>query len=197
MSWISEITESDVRGRAQVDRLALVDPAAALRLARTIAHPWYRCQSITAAAEHLSGDDQVGALWAAFAAAKEQAEPNRVVSVAAWPVRVMGRVDAQRAGQWICELVAIAATEEHNLRRAHALQSLAFATSSHPELLRLAIPALVEAVLGGHGPRIDRVIRDTWNLVASTHPGLLRSLAAHHKPGGPQRKLLASIPDGS
>jgi hypothetical protein len=164
-------------------------------LAKAIAHPWYRCQSITAAAEQLSGKDQLDALAAALAAAKEQDEPNRVVSVAGWPVRVMAEVDPERAAQWISELVAIAETEPHNLRRAHSLQSLTFSTSPHPALMRLAIPALVEAVLGGHGPRIDRVIRDTWDLVRATNPELLRSLALHHKAGAQQRKLLASLPN--
>lgn len=189
-----EITASDVRGRAQVDRLAASDPKAALKLANTIAHAWYRCQSITAAAEQLRGKEQLTALSAALAAAKEQSEPNRVVSVASWPVKVLAKVNPDKAAQWVAELVAFAETEPHNLRRAHALQRLAFVTSPYPGLLSLVVPALAEALLGGRGPRIDRVIRDTYELVRSTHPHLLRPLALHHKANRQQQRLLASLP---
>ena len=189
-----EITASDVRDRAKVDRLAATDPKAALKLANTIAHAWYRCQSITAAAEQLRGREQLDALSAALAAAKEQIEPNRVVTVASWPVRVLAKVDPNRAAQWVPELVAIAETEPHNLRRSHALQSLAFVTSPYPEILKLVIPALVDALLGGRGPRIDRVIRDTFELVRTTHPQLLQPLALHHKANAQQQRLLALLP---
>lgn len=189
-----EVTARDVSGRAQVSRLAATDPKAAYKLANSIAHAWYRCQSLTAAAARLSGKEQLAALAKAMAAAKEQCEPNRVVTVAAWPVRAMAQVNPKLAAEWVSELVAIAETEPHNLRRAHSLQSLAFSTSTYPEILGLVIPALVDSLLGGHGRRIDRVIRDCFELVRSTHPHLLEELAMHHKPNQQQRKLLASLP---
>lgn len=189
-----QVTANDVRGRAQVDRLATTDPEAALKLASTIIHAWYRCQSLTAVAEQLRGKDQLNALSAALAAAKEQSEPNRVVTVASWPIRVMAAVNPEKAAEWIAALLAIAETEPHNLRRSHALQSLAFVTSPYPDLLKLVIPSLAEALLGGHGPRIDRVIRDTYGLVRSTHPQLLEPLSLHHKSNRQQQKLLASLP---
>ncbi|WP_242108912.1 hypothetical protein [Luteimonas aquatica] len=163
-------------------------------MAGTIPHAWYRCQALTAAAEQLGGKEQMAALSAAFAAAKEQSEPNRVVTVACWPVRVLAAVKPQLATEWISELLIVAETEHHNLRRSHALQSLAFVTLPYPKLVKIVTPALVEALLGGHGPRIDRVIRDTFEIVRSTHPQLLRSLALHHKAGRQQQKLLAAIP---
>jgi len=189
-----EVSASDVRGRAQVSRLAATDPKAALKLACTINHAWYRCQSLTAAAEQLRGKEQLAALSKAFAAAKEQSEPNRVVTVASWPVGALAKVKPQLAAEWAAELMTIADTEPHNLRRAHALQTLAFKTSPYPEVLGLVTPALAATLFGGHGPRIDRVIRDTFELVRSTHPHLLRDLARHHKANQQQQKLLASLP---
>ena len=190
-----EASVSDVQGRAQVSRLAATDPKAALKLAGTITHAWYRCQSLTAAAEQLHGKEQLAALSRAFAAAKEQSEPNRVVAVASWPVGALAKINPQLAGEWAAELVNIADTEPHSLRRAHALQTLAFKTSPYPEVLGLVVPALAVALLGGRGPRIDRVIRDTFELVRSTHPYLLRDLALHHKANRQQQKLLASLFD--
>lgn len=182
-----------VRARSQVDRLAITDPNAALKLASSIDHSWYRCQSLVAVAEQLHGKAQTDALSAALAAAREQFEPNRVVTVASWPVRILARIDPDAAAQQLTELVAIAATEPHNLRRAHALQRLAFVVSQYPSLLRLVVPALSEALLGGYGSRIDRVIRDTFNVVRLTHPELLRPLALHHKSNQQQQKLLALL----
>jgi hypothetical protein len=189
-----EVTARDVQGRARVSRLAATDPKAALKLAGAINHAWYRCQSLTAAAEQLRGKDRLAALSKAFAAAKEQTEPNRVVSAASWPVGALAKVNPELAAEWAAELVIIAGTEPHNLRRAHALQTLAFKTSPYPEALKIVTPALAQTLLGGHGSRIDRVIRDTFELVRATHPHLLRDLARHHKANQQQQKLLASIP---
>ena len=188
------VTASDVQCRNHVSRLAATDPNAALKLAGTIIHPWYRCQSLTAAAEQLHGEEQVAALSKSFAAAKEQSEANRVVTVASWPVAALAQVSPLLAAEWAMELVTIAKTEQHTLRRAHALQTLAFKTSTYPEVLKLVIPDLAEALLGGYGTRIDRVIRDTFELVRTTHPQLLRNLARHHKPNQRQQRLLASLP---
>jgi len=188
-----EVTLRGVHGRAKVIRLAATDCKAALKLAGTITHPWYRCQALAFAAEHLRGKEQLSALNAALVAAKEQSEPNRVVTVASWPLKTLAAVNLAKAADWVVELLTIAETEPHNLRRAHALQSLAVFVSTFPELLKLIVPALAEALLGGHGPRIDRVIRDTYELTRSTHPQLLRALALHHKANGQQRKLLATL----
>ncbi|HCH0556340.1 TPA: hypothetical protein NKO30_006470 [Pseudomonas aeruginosa] len=92
-------------------------------------------------------------------------------------------------------MIHVAETEPHNLRRAHALQSLAFPVSRSPSLLGLVVPAMAKAILGGHGWRIDRVIRDTFELVRETHPDLLPSLALHHKANRQQQRLLASLSD--
>ena len=192
--WKTDITPGDVRGRSQVSALAPKDPRAALELAHRIKHPWYRCQSLAAVAEFLRGKEQLVALNAALAAAREQGEPNRIVTVASWPIRVLARVAPANAEACLAGLVATAESEPHNLRRAHALQALARAVSPHPSLLEKVVPALVEALLGGHGPRIDRVIRDTFELVRSARPELLRSLALHHKANQQQRKLLATLP---
>jgi hypothetical protein len=189
-----DVSARDVQGRAKVSRLAATDPKAAVKLADTITHAWYRCQSLTAAAEQLRDEEQLAAFAKAFAAAKEQDEPNRVVTVASWPVGALAKINPQLATEWVSELLTVADTEPHNLRRAHALQALAFKTSPYPAVLGIVIPALAKTLLGGHGPRIDRVIRDTFELVRSTHPHLLRDLARHHKANQQQQKLLASIP---
>lgn len=190
-----EITREDVAGRTRVGKLAPLDTGRALKAAHAIKHPWYRCQALSMAAEYMTGPDQRRVLMSALAAAQELGEVNRIVSVSSWPIRELVAADSGSAGKYVVALVALAETEPHNLRRAHALQALALAVSSCPDLLGCVVPALVTALIGGHGTRIDRCIRDTFELVQSVRPDLAWSVAMHHKPGNQQSRLLARIPE--
>jgi hypothetical protein len=177
------ITTADVggRGRGRVFAMAPDDPDGAATIARKIKHPGYRCQALSRAAKFSSGAKRSSLLKAAIEAAYEQSEPNPIVTVASWPVAVMAEASPAQAADVIRQLLGVAETERHNLRRAHALQALARCVSHLPELLGLIVPALAAAILGGAGPRMDRVIRDTCELVRITNPELLYSLALHHK----------------
>ncbi|WP_235872850.1 hypothetical protein [Pseudoxanthomonas winnipegensis] len=190
-----KITQNDVRGRARVWAMAPDDPEGAAVLARRIKHPWYRCQALARVAEFSDGRNRAELLDAAIQTAQEQDEPNRIVTVSAWPLRVLVDRSPTQAESLVRRLIRVAQTEPHNLRRAHALQSLAFAVSRSPLLLGLVVPVMASAILGGHGWRIDRVIRDTFELVRETHPDLLLPLALHHKADRQQQKLLASLPE--
>lgn len=189
-----EITREDVAGRARAGKLAPLDIDRSLQTARGIKHPWYRCQALATAAEHMAGRDQERVVLESLAAGHEQDEVNRVVTVSSWPIRVLAKVRPELAAKHVEDLVALAETEPHNLRRSHALQSLAYAVSGHPELLGRVVPALVGALVGGHGPRIDRCIRDTFELVLSVSSDLARTVAMHHKPNNQRSRLLAAIP---
>ena len=170
------------------------DPKGAAAIARRIKHPWYRCQALAYAAECSRDAERARLLQESVQAAQAQDEPNRVVTVAGWPVRVLAETSPAQAADLIRQLVGIAETEPHHLRRANALQALAFSVANRPELLKLIVPALAAALLSGSGWRIGRIIRHTFELVRATHPELLRSLALHHKANRQQQRLLASIP---
>ena len=80
----------DVMKRDLVGRLVVSDIVRALDIARNISDPWYRCQSLAHVAWHLQDQRQLKkVIKEALQAAYEQKEPNPIVSVAAWPVRVM------------------------------------------------------------------------------------------------------------
>lgn len=189
-----EITREDVAARARVGKLAPRDVAGALRTARGIEHPWYRCQALATAAEHLKGRDQERVLLESLAAAREQEQANRVVTVSSWPLRVLAEVCPGLAAEHLEGLIELAKTEPHHLRRAHALQALTHALSGHRLLLERAIPALAEALMAGQGDRIDRCIRDTFAQVLAVRPDLAWSVAMHHKPDQRRSRLLAVIP---
>lgn len=190
---VRDITRQDVSGRARVADIAPRDSSAALKLARAIKHPWYRCQALASTAPHLTRKSREQVLEEALMAAREQCEINPIVTVSAWPIRELAISHPELAAERIRALVILANTEPHNLRRSHALQHLAFFLSDHPTLLSLIVPALTEALLGGGGPRIDRVIRDTFELIRTVQPKSLRALAMHHKAGRKQEQLLARL----
>lgn len=183
-------TREVLKGRSQVVRNA-PQQAITADAAHQIADPWYRCQELARCAERRSSEERLPLIDAALAAARELESPNRIVSVAAWPIRVLAGTAPDRCAHEIRQLIATAETEPHHLRRADALQLLAASTAEFPLLLELVVPALVEALVGGRGTRIDRCIHDTFDLVAMTHPELLPALALHHRGGERRTRLLA------
>jgi hypothetical protein len=167
----SSITKEDVAGRAHVHKLALTEPREALKVARAIRHPWYRCQSLSTVAEHWgSAAQRKDVLIEAFRSAEEQTQINRIVTVASWPMRVMASVDADATPQHLRRFVELADQEPHSLRRADALFALACSVSETPTLLALVIPSLVDALLLSYGWRTDRIIECSLQMVKTAMP---------------------------
>lgn len=191
--WTDSITKEDVNGRARVSKLAPTDPGLALKAARGIKHPWYRCQALSTVAEHLDADRGLDLLLEALDVAKQQSEVNRIVTVSAWPMRHLIKHRPVMAERQIKSLVALANTEPHTLRRADALFALAWSVSGARNQLQLIVPSLVQALLSGHGWRIDRLIRHSVELVQAAQPETLASLVAHHSENRKKKQLISKI----
>ncbi len=190
----SSITKEDVAGRARVDRLVHTEPREALKLARAIRHPWYRCQSLSTVAAHWgTAAQRVEVLGEALQSAEEQTEINRIVTVASWPLRVMASIDADATARYVRRFVKLANQEPHTLRRADALFALADSISGKSELSGLVVPSLVDALLHSHGWRTDRLIARSLEMVRTVLPEQLASLVAHHRPGSKKRRLEESL----
>lgn len=184
------ITREDVQGRTRSDKLVLTNPQAALKVALSIRHPWYRCQAMSTVAKHWGTKKQkLDLIEKALAVAQEQQEINRIVTVSAWPLGVLVEVDSDRAREHVTRLVQLASREEHTLRRADALFAVASSIRSDAALLAAVVPALTAALLGGHGWRIDRLIRSTLEIVKSM-PEVADKLVEHHSDGKKKRDLL-------
>ena len=194
----SSITRDDVLGRSRADKLALTDPQQALKVARAIRHPWYRCQALSKVAEHWGTKGQkLVLLEEAFAAAEEQPEINRLVTVSAWPLGVLVGVDPGVVPEHLQRLVHLATREEHSLRRADALFSVANAIRENPSLLAAVVPALTGALLSGRGWRIDRLIRRTIDIVRGSMPEATDELIEHHSEGRKKDALIKSLRKGN
>jgi hypothetical protein len=120
--------------RNRVAAIAKTKPHEALALARRIDDPWFRCQALSIAAVHVP-DRRSGevAIDAAFSAANELDEPNRVVTVSSWPVKALvlaGHVAG--VSSEVARLLEVVSTEPSPVRRADALRYLLGSVSIAP-----------------------------------------------------------------
>lgn len=135
-----------VRKRTSVSKLAVTDPVAALEVARSITKPWYRCQSLANVARHLQEPRQYKkVINEALDAAYEEKEPNRIVSVAAWPVNTMVQKRDARTAPVVDELLQKIQTEPNPVRQADALLLLFQAVYADTQLRDLVLAPLLRA----------------------------------------------------
>ena len=116
--------------RAVNDRRAVFDAAEtnnhyALRIARQIRDPWYRCQALACVARfapHGEFDERVDeALLAAF----EASNGYKRVAVSAWPLRALiERGQTAKLAELVPKLMTMAQAIEHPVSRMDALGSL-------------------------------------------------------------------------
>jgi hypothetical protein len=72
--------------RRQVDTIVKQDISEAYRLAKSIVHPWYRCQALATVADNSTGASIRAILQESYDSAMDCHDPNRRVSVACWPM---------------------------------------------------------------------------------------------------------------
>jgi len=150
-------TAAGVEGRARVHALLATNTREALAVARAIEHPWYRCQALAAVAEAIPLEKARGVLQQSLRAAHELEEPNRIVTVASWPVRVLVSREIEGAAEEVERLLAIIADEPHSLRRAHALSMLFGSVFADPALRARVLDPLLASLRVSHGWRAERV----------------------------------------
>ena len=148
-------------GRGKVyEALRRGDLITAVAVARGIRHPWYRCQSLAIAAMEV--DDaklRLALVNEALTTADQLGEPNRVVTVAAWPMEVLARHGpAERLHGEVRRLLTVAATEPHGLRRADAQSWLLHRIWSDIDARQQVLDALVATCEVAFGWRRDRLL---------------------------------------
>jgi hypothetical protein len=102
------------------------DRDAALKVARAIKHPWYRCQSLSSVAEHCETlSEKRKMVHEALRSARKCENPNRIVTVSCWPLRVLA--DNRLANdirQQLDSLLEILSGEPNPVSRIDALKTL-------------------------------------------------------------------------
>lgn len=120
--------------RDHVTEIAKDKPAEALKIARDIEDPWFRCQALTAVALHCADIARKNRLLdEAFEAALLTEQPNRIVSVSAWPLKVLclSGQDAKLSKE-VERLLAIIAPEPSPVKCSDALNGMLGAVVSGP-----------------------------------------------------------------
>jgi len=174
---MSATTERDA-----VIQMASSNPENALRRARGIDEPWFRCQALTfvAAAEN-DPKARERLVREALSAADEQSEPNRIVTVSAWPLRVMSRSGTQDAlEKEVRRLLGIIATEPHAVRRADALFMLLDKLRDGPrEVFLRLLDAFQAACLAmpAKAKKKEWLMRNGVEIAATVAPQRARALA--------------------
>ena len=129
------ITPKDTQSRDWVANHAQSNPVEALQVAGAITDPWLRCQAFAHAALHARDQAQrMQVLGAAFASAHELKEPNRIVKVSAWPLKILCiHKEVEELERQTERLLEIISTEPHPVRRADALFEMLGALAIGPK----------------------------------------------------------------
>lgn len=138
------MSREGISKRDLVTKLAMSDVVRGLEIARSVRDPWYRSQSLAHVAWHLKDHMQFKqVVGEALSAAYEQDEPNRVVTVASWTVRVMVKRGEKGSGRVVHELLSKLQLQPNPVRRADALLVLFEAVYYEPRLRDFVLDALL------------------------------------------------------
>jgi hypothetical protein len=145
---------SATQERDRVARIASSDNASALRIARNIDDPWFRCQALGYVAWNTADDRRFLRLVAeSLESGWSIKDPNRSVTVIAWPVAALARRDYSQPDamersfgilrEVIARLTGIIAQEPNPASRADALMTHIHALSPSRRGLRKGLLGLL------------------------------------------------------
>lgn len=162
---------ASVSKRDLVGKLAASEPLEALEIARSISGSWYRCQALAEVAWNLDNQKLIKkVIDEALAAAYELTEPNRVVSVASWAVRVMVKKSDRRLGTVVEELLQKIQRESNPVRQADALLFLFEAVFYELHLRNLVLEALLHACAQMNSWKRPYILSDVACVLAIDDP---------------------------
>lgn len=139
----------------------------AMELAKRLPFPWYRCQALATVASSVEeAATRKELLDAAFEAALQTEEPNRIVTVSAWPLAVLAELgEGKRVKQETKRLLAIIGKEPHPIRRMDAL-SMLHSLVRCEEVSSLLDREVLRAALEGHGWKRDALLSGRASVAA-------------------------------
>ena len=161
--------------RTLANRLAPDEPDHALRVARAIEAPWFRCQALSHVARYWPDENYDRFLKEAMRAADSQDQVFNQVAVSAWPIRAyLERGNAPPAKKLLAKGTSATGLIENMGSRSEALFGIFQA--SKPSAINLWQPifwALVEAAEPALSWRQRRNLKHAVAMVASNNPELV------------------------
>ena len=189
--------QKKVPKRSRADKKAPAKPSVALDLARRPHDAWRRCQDLAQVAWQTEDSGEVKKIIGeSLEAAYALKEPNRIVSVAAWPVRVMVVKRDRRLGTVVHELLEKIQTEPNPVRRAHALLLLFEAVYSEPELRESVLGPLLRACEYMNSWRRPIILSEVALIFAQDDPARAAQIVDVIGEGRKSRQTRRSIAEG-
>ena len=185
--------------RDAVAAIAAAKPRQALELARRIVDPWFRCQALSIAAVHeRDRRARERAIQDAFAAATELTDPNRIVTVASWPVKALALTrNHGKASAEVDRLLRIIAAEGSPVRRADALRYLLGSVSGgRNDVIQRVARAFAAACLapldsGGRNTKGESHLEECLPAIAQIDPALAKTILGRLTPSRSARAARA------
>ena len=189
--------QKKVPKRSRAEKKAPAKHSVALDLARRPHDAWRRCQDLAQVAWQTEDPGEVKKIIGeSLEAAYALKEPNRIVSVAAWPVRVMVVKGDRRLGTMVHELLEKIQTEPNPVRRAHALLLLFEAVYSKPELRESVLGPLLRACEDMNSWRRPIILSDVALIFAQDDPARAAQIVDVIGEGRKSRQTRRSIAEG-
>ncbi|XZG71279.1 hypothetical protein ACTSKR_05270 [Chitinibacteraceae bacterium HSL-7] len=154
----NEIAQS-VRLRNQVDKKLENNYTQAYEIAKSIKHPWYKCQALSAVADKTSNTSIDSILEQAFNSAMQCHDQNRRVTVACWPLWVAIRHDRTKLISGFLKQCTIQINQEMDPLSKWCACDVLCTIKSKPNLLNDFYDTFASATTKGHGWRIERMIK--------------------------------------
>jgi hypothetical protein len=199
---------SATQERDQAYRIAGTDFDSALRIARNVDDPWFRCQALACVAWHVADHERfLGLVAESLESGWSIKNPNRAVTVIAWPVAALARrqfldTDAMERNNRELEpvidrLTKAVAEEPSPVSRADALLLHVHALSpSRPELRREVLDLLAKECRNPANWKRQRQLEEAALVIAPDDPDTALGLAASLDEGR-RRRTIARIEDQS
>lgn len=153
------------------------ESALCLSVARQHSDPWRKCQWLVEVALHTK-DLKVAEKIAveALDAAREQTQPNRIVSVAVWPINVLALRYSAFLSSVVSEFLAIIADEPHAVRRGDALFLLFEAVYSDPKQRSNLLGLLLQTCAVMNSWKRGFILEDTAVTLALNEPAQMQKI---------------------
>ena len=178
--------------RDAVKVLVRRDPEKALAMASQIVDPWFRCQALAFVARTIKDlKKRNKVLKEAFGSASDLTEPNRIVTVSAWPLRVLSDY---REEAWvereIERLLQVISQESHPTRRGDGLVGLIHALHRGPKpTLMKVVEQFKVTCQQGHGWKRDQNLYEVAILIKKHDPAKSKELLDLIEDAGKKRNV--------
>ncbi len=135
----------------------------AYKVARSIEHPWYRCQALAEVADHSDKASIKAILQESFESAMRCHDQNRRVSVAFWPLRAALKNDLRDLCLAFLNECIEQINQDMDPISKWCAGSVVYAIKTDTDLLKKFYSTFANATSRGHGWRVERDIKYMLN----------------------------------